>query len=124
VKTAETRKCSKCGTVHPLTSQYFSRNGTNADGTVQYWRPDCKPCNNAIKAGQNSAYKNCGSPAKPKKGTPCELCGRTNQQLLFDHCHDSLKHRGWICNSCNKGIGLLGDNVEALERVVLYLKRV
>lgn len=123
MKTIETRKCSKCGKVHPLTAEFFTRNRTNVDGTKQYYRPECKSCTSAAATGKNRAYKLAGSPSKPPEGTPCELCGRTTQTLVFDHCHDSLKHRGWICSSCNKGIGLLGDSVEALERVVLYLKQ-
>jgi hypothetical protein len=117
-----TRKCSKCAEVLPLTAQFFQPNGWNRDNTIQYFRPECNCCRNAVTNGRNKAYKLAGSPVKPELGTPCELCGRTNQQLLFDHCHTTLKHRGWLCNSCNKGIGLLGDTVESLEKVVLYLK--
>ena len=119
---SQTRQCSKCGETYPLTSDFFQKNGTNRDGTVQYFRPECHGCRNSEAKDRAKAYKLVGSPSKPKLGTPCELCGRTDQQLLFDHCHTTLEHRGWLCGSCNKGIGLLGDTVESLEKVVLYLK--
>ena len=51
----------------------------------------------------------------------CEICGKT-EDLCYDHCHDSLQFRGVLCNACNKGIGILGDNAEALEKAVAYLK--
>ena len=119
----QNRKCSKCAEIYPLTAQYFQPNGWNETRTLQYFRPECKDCRSQDTRGRNQAKKLAGNPKSPVLGSPCELCGRTNQQLLFDHCHSTLKHRGWLCNSCNKGIGLLGDTTKALERVVLYLKQ-
>lgn len=116
------RNCSKCGETYPLTSKFFQKNGTNRDGTIQYYRPECRKCMNSVTKDRTEAYKLAGSPTKPELGTPCRLCGRKDQQLVFDHCHETLKHRGWLCNSCNKGIGLLGDTVEKLKKVVLYLE--
>jgi len=117
------RTCKKCGLSMPLEPWYFSRNGTNKDKTIQYFRPECKICQTEIAAGRRQAGKLAESEVKPKLGTPCNLCGRKDQQLLFDHCHSTLKHRGWLCSSCNKGLGLLGDTVESIERVLLYLKK-
>lgn len=118
-----TRKCSKCSQVYPLSAAFFEPNGHNRDRTLAYFRPECRGCRSKETKERNEAYKQAGKPKRPAKGTPCELCGRTTQTLVFDHCHASLKHRGWLCNSCNKGLGLIGDSVEALERAILYLKR-
>jgi hypothetical protein len=115
------RTCSKCGETYPLTVEYFQRNSTNRDNTLQYYRPECKSCNSQITRQRREARKLVGNPPTPKLGTPCQLCGRQDQELKFDHCHQTLRHRGWICNSCNKGLGLLGDTLESLERVVRYL---
>jgi hypothetical protein len=117
------RTCNKCGASHPLEEWYFSKNGTNRDRTVQYFRPECKSCEADAAWGRRQAAKLAKSAVKPKLGTPCDLCGRKDQQLLFDHCHDKLSHRGWLCNSCNKGLGLLGDTVESIEKVLVYLKK-
>jgi len=41
-----------------------------------------------------------------------------------DHCHDSLKIRGLLCASCNKGLGQFGDNPVALRNAIEYLENV
>ena len=58
----------------------------------------------------------------------CNICGkfnsnnRTKNKLCVDHYHITGKIRGLLCDKCNKGIGLLEDNVQLLEKAVEYLK--
>ena len=40
---------------------------------------------------------------------------------MFDHNHDTVEFRGWICNPCNTGFGLLGDNAESVKLRLQYL---
>lgn len=66
--------------------------------------------------------KGLPDPTRPAPSC-CECCGRTQERHLeLDHCHETGKFRGWLCIQCNTGIGKLGDNVEALERAIAYLK--
>lgn len=54
----------------------------------------------------------------------CAKCGRTcdtYSTLSIDHCHTTGKIRGLLCNKCNTGIGLLGDNIEGLQAALNYL---
>ena len=60
----------------------------------------------------------------PPLGTPCECCGVTNQMLCWDHCHNSLEHRGWLCANCNTAIGKLGDDIEGVLKALDYLGKV
>jgi hypothetical protein len=54
----------------------------------------------------------------------CECCGNTsNKSLVVDHCHDTLRFRGWICQSCNHGIGNLGDDIKGVEKALEYLRK-
>jgi Recombination endonuclease VII len=55
----------------------------------------------------------------------CELCGkhRGKKKLSLDHDHETKRFRGWLCNSCNLGIGLMGDSLARLEAAVSYLKK-
>ena len=39
----------------------------------------------------------------------------------MDHCHKNLSFRGYICRSCNSGIGLLHDDPDTLKRAFIYL---
>jgi hypothetical protein len=66
------------------------------------------------------------------QGGVCALCQRperrqhavtgTTWDLAIDHCHETGLVRGLLCNACNRGLGLLGDKIEILEKVVEYLK--
>jgi hypothetical protein len=60
---------------------------------------------------------------RPPEGSPCELCGRTDRLLTWNHDHTTGHHRGWLCQGCNTGLGGLGDTVEDLERALAYLRR-
>lgn len=46
----------------------------------------------------------------------------TLQKLSVDHCHDSLKIRGLLCQKCNTGIGMFKDNIDYLKQAILYLE--
>jgi hypothetical protein len=37
-------------------------------------------------------------------GRGCEICGST-EKLCVDHCHETLKVRGCLCNDCNLALG-------------------
>ena len=117
-----TQQCSKCDKVLPLNDSFFHRNQKNGDGTKQYWRPDCKACVSRITRERRQSRTMAGDPTTPPLGTPCRSCGRTTQKLVFDHCHQTLRFRGWICGSCNKGYGLLGDTEEALLQRLAYIR--
>jgi hypothetical protein len=70
-----------------------------------------------------------------KKGIPeathkcpanCECCGRRlgeGKQIHLDHCHVTGVFRGWLCNSCNLGLGMLGDSIAGVEKALTYLTR-
>lgn len=61
-----------------------------------------------------------------QQGGKCACCGRDantcGRRLFVDHCHETGRIRGIICNRCNYGIGALGDNIEGLNRAIEYLK--
>jgi 5-methylcytosine-specific restriction endonuclease McrA len=116
----ESKECSKCKKVKPLTD--FTWNKEN-NGQYRRRRPECKKCEYSRRKEERNAYKKAGSPKRPELGTPCDICGRTDRPLRFDHCHETGKHRGWLCNNCNVGMGHLGDNLESLLEAVKYLER-
>ncbi len=45
------------------------------------------------------------------------------QGLAVDHDHKTGIVRGLLCCPCNRGLGQLGDNIEAIEGILNYLKR-
>lgn len=61
-------------------------------------------------------------------GPNCDLCdavfgvGKSKGPNL-DHCHVTMKLRGWLCRKCNTGMGLLGDTAENMRRAAAYLDK-
>jgi hypothetical protein len=51
----------------------------------------------------------------------CKLCA-SEEKLFVDHCHQTNKVRGLLCNSCNKALGLFYDNTETLQKALTYIK--
>lgn len=58
----------------------------------------------------------------------CAICksnesGSRHKLLSVDHDHDTGVVRGLLCNTCNRGIGLLKDSPEVLSSAIEYLTR-
>ena len=43
------------------------------------------------------------------------------KNLSVDHCHDTGKVRGLLCNNCNRGIGLLKDSSIIIYKAAKYV---
>ena len=106
-----TKTCKTCGETKTLDQYYFMGS---------YPRPDCKPCQ---RQHQQKHYKLRKKYKTPEIGTACDCCGRTDQKLCWDHCHDTEEHRGWLCSNCNQALGKLGDDIEGVLKAVDYLAK-
>ncbi len=69
-------------------------------------------------------------PPKPPDGR-CQCCGRKPRPgpggcnfFCQDHDHITGEFRGWICDSCNRGIGALCDTPGGVRAALEYLERV
>lgn len=65
------------------------------------------------------------TPTRPCPET-CECCGRKlegGRKTHLDHDHLTGKFRGWLCNRCNLGIGMLQDSIEGVQQALAYLTR-
>lgn len=110
----EDKICSECGVLQPATNFVIDRAYT----TKLKRRPDCKSCQKKQKKLADKARKQ--APLKPEV---CDCCGKIPKKWQLDHCHKTGNFRGWICLPCNRGIGMLGDYLEDVEKAVKYLKR-
>lgn len=122
------KACTKCGEVKPIT-EFAKNQSTNTGGDV-YFRPECKVCTAKEGLGKRLAYKMAGKPSVPEIGTCCDRCGKAPlpptkegakpKKLVFDHGHVSLRHRGWLCDNCNRAMGMLGDDERGLLESAFY----
>lgn len=56
----------------------------------------------------------------------CAICrqpqaGKWSNKLYIDHCHQTNKIRGLLCDDCNVGLGRFKDNPIALINAALYI---
>jgi len=61
-----------------------------------------------------------------EQGAVCDICKKPpkiGKNLLVDHDHKTMNIRGLLCYKCNTGLGLLGDNIEGLEKAISYLQK-
>lgn len=65
-----------------------------------------------------------------EQGGLCKICGgegfkmhkNKKHGLNLDHCHKTGKVRGWLCDNCNRGLGLLQDDITVLEAAIDYIR--
>lgn len=60
---------------------------------------------------------------KPQFCECCQASPKPGKALCRDHNHDTGLFRGWLCHSCNLGIGLLGDDLLGVTAAARYLRR-
>lgn len=53
----------------------------------------------------------------------CDICSKQVKSLHVDHDHSTGKIRGYLCGSCNRGIGLLQDKSSVMIKAANYLKK-
>ena len=96
--------CSKCGGTFPLTE--FHKSVSMRDGR----RNECKTCYH-LDLSVKYALRRGFADLKP---AACECCGKVTDKLNIDHDHNSKMFRGFLCTSCNKTIGCMGDNLQSV----------
>lgn len=115
-----TRICNKCMEVKPITE--FHKDKGRRDALKRH--PVCSKCLRKHNQVVNKIKKNA-----PPKPNVCECCGRnpdtdsTIRGWAMDHNHFTEEFRGWICQTCNIGLGHFKDSVEGLLKAVDYLKK-
>ncbi len=118
--------CNVCHRLLP-TIQFSKNQNGKGDRTVR--RPSCDECRKVID-GVNvpSSEERKWEAVKPEyEPFQCPICLKTTipgltSKIVLDHDHSNGKVRGWICDSCNTGIGRFKDDIALLEKAIAYLR--
>lgn len=122
------KRCTSCKEILPETKEHFhvaARNLSINGDVKEHYHNRCRPCGSKARMVQHHLTKTHGHKAFGK----CDCCGIDSKELKtdrlnLDHCHETETYRGHLCSSCNRGIGLLGDDLEGVQQAINYLKKV
>ena len=125
------KSCPMCDEVKPVAK--FHKNKSTADGLCTY----CKQCSSQYEkdrwhkrkpVAQERYFRqtynltpNQIEQMLEDQGGVCAICGEEPKRRVVDHCHDSGRVRGILCDTCNRCLGLLKDNVDVLMSAAAYL---
>jgi hypothetical protein len=124
-------RCKTCQ--REYSKQWYKRNRAkrNEQTKTYYQQNERQFRENAYRSKYGIGVEDYERMVEEQKGV-CALCskpeaakdGRSGRvrRLAVDHCHETEKVRGLLCYRCNHLIGCLGDNLEAAERLVRYMK--
>lgn len=93
------------------------------------WRREQNPERSALERRRDraAAYGISLEQFDRLKTTPaCEICGKDmpgSSDRHIDHCHKTNHIRGVLCFTCNKALGMFGDDEVGIQRVLDYLRR-
>lgn len=137
------KTCTRCRQALPVTM--FSETPRYKDRL----RSQCKPCRRDLEAARRArpGYQRTNTKLVDRarriaqsygvsineyarlaaaQANCCALCERGSEWkygvLVIDHCHETGRVRGLLCNSCNTALGKLGDTEKAIAKALAYVK--
>ena len=112
------KRCTKCARKKRLS--LFARDRRAIDGRMSACKSCCK------KSKRLSRYGVCPEQWKElnRQFPRCPICNYAGENFpCIDHDHQTGAVRGLLCQRCNKGIGLLGDNIAGVQKALIYLQK-
>lgn len=105
------------------------RKNQNGKGDRTVRRPSCNDCRRVIDGvNMSAAEKRKWNKIKPNMEVfECPICHKRTipgltSKVVLDHNHKTGLGRGWICDSCNTGIGRFKDEIELLKSAINFLE--
>lgn len=107
--------CTRCGLPKTAEGTQLNKRGQR----VPRWR--CRPCDSLNRWKQRHGIDLKGV----ERASHCEACGEEfnkSRKRVMDHDHDTDEFRGWLCNNCNSGLGMLKDDPAIVRKLLEYIE--
>lgn len=119
-----------CNVCHKLKKTTDFAKNQNAKNNRSVRRPSCKDCRVKMEGvGVSKADRIEWLKKKPNNEMfECPVCKKRTiagitSKVVLEHDHHTGKPGGWICDSCNTGLGRFKDDVELLKSAIEFLKK-
>lgn len=118
-----------CNVCHKLLDTSLFAKNQNGKNNRSVRRPSCVDCRKHLE-GINMSAKIKAEWAKKKPNNEpfeCPICGKRTiagitSKVVLDHNHHTGEPRGWVCDSCNTGIGRFKDDVELIKKAIKFIE--
>lgn len=118
-----------CNICHKLISTAEFAKNQNAKNNRSVRRPSCQKCRKDLEGVNVSREEKIKwSKSKPvNEPFECPICSKRTiagitSKVVLEHDHHSGKVRGWVCDSCNTGIGRFKDDKKLLKKAIQFIE--
>ena len=129
-KTGDSFRKKICNVCHKLKETAEFAKNQNAKNNSSVRRQSCKDCRIKMEGVGISREDKLKWLKKKPTNEPfeCPICGKrtiagVTSKVVLEHNHRTGKAGGWICDSCNTGLGRFRDDIELLKSAVEFLKK-
>lgn len=119
-----------CNVCHKLKKTTDFAKNQNAKNNRSVRRPSCKDCRVKMEGVGVSRTDRIEWLKRKPNNEPfeCPVCKKrtiagVTSKVVLEHDHRTGKPGGWICDSCNTGLGRFKDDVELLKSATEFLKK-
>ena len=145
-KTRTHKCCTACGEVKPVADFHHHRVISKSGEESKQCASRCKPCAKEAlgtsrskqgpeRKGELRNYQRYGrylrdfgltpkqvEDLKASQDDKCAVC-KERKRLVLDHCHESGRHRGFLCSACNLALGLVKEDESFILSLLEYIRK-
>lgn len=119
-----------CNVCHKLKKTTEFAKNQNAKNNRSVRRPSCKDCRIKMEGVEIPRTDRLRWLKEKPINEPfeCPVCRKRTiagitSKVVLEHDHRTGKPGGWICDSCNTGLGRFKDDVELLKSAIKFLNK-
>jgi hypothetical protein len=129
------KTCKVCGVEKNISDFYTGRKDCKdcKNAAARQWRKD-NPENVArhlVRMRERTKERRYGITQEQfnqmllDQNSKCKICSnefKSSKDTHIDHCHNTNKVRGLLCNNCNMALGQFNDNTDNMDNAIIYLQ--